>query len=845
MKRLLLLVLMIAAPVFCSAEVFEIQDIRIDGLQRVSAGTVFASLPVGVGDLVDNNAIRNASRALFRTGYFDDIKMGRDGNVLVIVLRERPAISVISIEGNKSIETDQLLQALRENGLAEGQILREAILESMSQELRRQYVAQGRYGAKVETKVEDLPSNRVSIHIDVEEGSVAKIKHINIVGNQSFPEDDLLSNFELKTSGLFSFFSSSDKYSKEKLSGDLERLESWYLDRGYLKFSIDSTQVSVSPDKESVYITINVTEGDIYTVGEVDFAGDPILSEDELQRLVLLKQSETFSQVLMTSSSEFMTKRLGNEGYTFAEVKGYPRLNDEEKTADVTFFINPGKRAYVRRIEFRGNTKTMDEVLRREMRQMEGASASTALIEHSKLRLERLGFFKEVESEIRPVAGTSDQLDVVYTVEEQPSGSIGASVGFSQGYGLVLGANLQENNFMGTGKRVGIGINNSEYRTTLSFNYTDPYFTKDGVSAGFNIYFRETDYDEANLSNYTTDSFGLSTNFGYPLSENERLGFGFGYEKLTIDTHKGRIDFVGDTSGLYYDYFTDSQAELIENNGTVNYFDLNDNQTYDPPAEETLSSREIDAPYLASEIQRFLDEQGDNYDIFTLDLSWVKSTLNRGIFATRGARQRFGFEVTVPGSDIEYYRASYETEYYRPITKSLTLKLHGDLGYADGFGDTDRLPFFKNYYAGGFGSVRGFQRNTLGPRETQPCLAGGQPFQYYKEQCRTIDDDDPIGGNVLITGGVELLFPLPFIKDQRSVQTSVFLDVGNVFDTDCGSKEEDNCSEPELSELRYSIGIGGTWLSGFGPLTFSLAKPLNKNSLDEEEVFQFSLGQTF
>ncbi len=839
MKRLFLLVLIIAAPVFCSAEVFEIQDIRIDGLQRVSAGTVFASLPVGVGDLVDNNAVRNASRALFRTGYFDDIKMGRDGNVLVIVLRERPAISVISIEGNKSIETDQLLQALRENGLAEGQILREAILESMSQELRRQYVAQGRYGAKVETTVEDLPSNRVSIHIDVEEGSVAKIKHINIVGNQSFPEDDLLSNFELKTSGLFSFFSSSDKYSKEKLSGDLERLESWYLDRGYLKFSIDSTQVSVSPDKESVYITINVTEGDIYTVGEVDFAGDPILSEDELQRLVLLKESETFSQVLMTSSSEFMTKRLGNEGYTFAEVKGYPRLNDEEKTADVTFFINPGKRAYVRRIEFRGNTKTMDEVLRREMRQMEGASASTALIEHSKLRLERLGFFKEVESEIRPVAGTSDQLDVVYTVEEQPSGSIGASVGFSQGYGLVLGANLQENNFMGTGKRVGIGINNSEYRTTLSFNYTDPYFTKDGVSAGFNIYFRETDYDEANLSNYTTDSFGLSTNFGYPLSENERLGFGFGYEKLTIDTHKGYIRYVGDNTGLYYDPFFPGQEAILTTVDGQNYFD------YGGPNQEAVRFKEVDAPYLATEIQRFLEDEGDSYDIFTVDLSWVRSTLNRGIFATRGARQRFGVEVALPGSDIEYYRASYETEYYRPVSKSLTMKLRGEVGYADGFGDTDRLPFFKNYYAGGFGSVRGFQRNTLGPRETQPCLLGGQPSEYYNGKCNPIDDDDPIGGNVLVTGGVELLFPLPFIKDQRSVQTSVFLDVGNVFDTDCGNKDDDYCSEPELSELRYSVGIGGTWLSGFGPLTFSLAKPLNSDDFDEEEVFQFSLGQTF
>ncbi len=839
MKRLFLLVLLLITPLYSSAELFEIQDIRIDGLQRVSAGTVFASLPIGVGDLVDENAVRNASRALFRTGYFDDIKIARDGNVLVLVLKERPAISVISIEGNKAIETEQLMRALRENGLAEGQILREAILESMSQELQRQYVAQGRYGAKVETEVKELPSNRASIHIDVEEGKVATIKHINVVGNHAFEEDDLLDNFELETSGWLNFFSSADKYSREKLSGDLERLESWYLDRGHLKFSIDSTQVAVSPDKESVYITINVSEGDVYTVDKIDFAGDPVLPKEDLRRLVLLAEEQTFSQVLMTTSSEYMTKRLGNEGYTFAEVKGYPKLDEDEKTATVTFFINPGNRAYVRRIEFRGNTKTMDEVLRREMRQMEGASASTAMIEHSKLRLERLGFFKEVQSEIRPVPGTSDQLDVIYSVEEQPSGSIGASVGFSQGYGLVLGANLQENNFMGTGKRVGIGLNNSDYRTTLSFNYTDPYFTKDGVSAGFNIYYRETDYEEANLSSYTTDSYGLSTSFSYPLSENERLGLGFGYENLKINTGRGTIPYVGQTSGLYYDPFTTSQASLIETVDGVTYYDLGGDN------EELVNSLVVEAPYLGAEIQDFLDAQGDSYDIVTVDLSWVKSTLNRGIFATRGARQRLGFEVSLPGSDIEYFRASYSNEYYRPLTRNLTFKLSGDFGYADGYGDTDRLPFFKNFYAGGFGSVRGFQRNTLGPRETQPCLAGGQPWQYLNGECRTISDDDPIGGNVLVTGSAQVIFPLPFVKDQRSVQTTIFFDAGNVFDTDCGDRDTDFCSEPDLGELRYSVGIGGTWLSGFGPLTFSLAKPLNAGDLDEEEVFQFSLGQTF
>ena len=785
MKRLYLLLLLTFVPVFASAEVFQVEDIRIEGLQRVSAGTVFSSMPVSVGDLLDDNGVRQVTRSLFRTGYFDDIKIARDGGVLIIVLKERPAVSEIVIEGNKAISTEDLMDALRDNGLAEGQIFRESILEGMVQELERQYVAQGRYGALVETEVKELPRNRTSINISIDEGDEAKIRHINIVGNRAFEEDELLDEFELQTTGWFSWISGDDKYSKEKLSGDIERLESWYLDRGYLKFSIDSTQVAISPDKESVYITINLTEEDVYKVSEIEFAGDLIIPEADMRRLVVLQEDKTFSQVLMTQTTEFMTQRLGNEGYTFAEVEGYPELNEDEKTAKVTFFVNPGKRAYVRRIEFRGNTKTMDEVLRREMRQMEGGSASSALIERSKQRLERLGFFKEVEVETRPVPGTNDQLDVYYTVEEQPSGSIGASLGFSQGFGLVLGANLQENNFLGTGDRVGVGINRSSFRTNLSFNYTDPYFTKDGVSAGFNVFVRTSDFEEANISNYTTDSYGLSTNYGYPLSESQRIGFGLGYERLELDT----------------------------------------------------------GSFVAEEIGRFIEENGDNYDIFTVNLNWIESTLNRGIFATRGAQQRVSAEVAIPGSDMEYYRLTYSAQYFRPLTRSLTLRLQTELGYGDSYGGTTRLPFFKNFYAGGFGSVRGYEKNTLGPRDTPACT--NPSLARDDSACIPIDDPDPFGGNVLIQGGAEVIFPLPFIKDQRSVQASVFLDAGNVFDTDCGDKAIEFCAEPDFGELRYSVGIGGTWLSGFGPLTFSVAKPLNAGEEDEEEVFQFSLGQTF
>ena len=419
MKRLLsgLLAVLCSLSFSVNAEVFQVSDIRIEGLQRVSAGTVFAALPISTGDLADEPAIRNATRSLFRTGYFSDVVMARENGILVIGLAERPAVTEINLDGNKAIETDQLLDALRDNGLAEGQIFRQVILEGMTQELQRQYVSQGRYGALVKTEVKTLPRNRVAVNIDIDEGDVAKIRHINIVGNNDFSEEELLDTFEQNTTGWLSWISSDDKYSREKLSGDLETIETWYLDRGYLKFAVESTQVSISPDKESVYITININEGNVYTIGGIELSGELKIPEAQDRALIIMREGMTFSQTLMTTSSEYITRRLGNEGYTFAEVNGYPEVNEEDNTATITFVVTPGMRAYVRRIEFRGNTKTADEVLRREMRQMEGGSANNALIEHSKVRLERLGFFKEVNVENLPVAGTNDQIDVVYTVE--------------------------------------------------------------------------------------------------------------------------------------------------------------------------------------------------------------------------------------------------------------------------------------------------------------------------------------------------------------------------------------------------------------------------------------------
>ena len=756
------------------ADEFQVLDIRIEGLQRVSAGTVFAALPISVGDTADDMTVREATRSLFRTGYFADVIMARENGILVVGLIERPAVTEINIDGNKAIETDQLMDALRENGLAEGQIFRQVILEGMSQELQRQYVSQGRYGALVQTEVKQLPRNRVAVNIDIDEGDVAKIRHINIVGNSNFAEPILLEQFEQNKTGWLSWITSDDKYSREKLSGDLETLESWYLDRGYLKFQVLSTQVSVSPNKESVFITINVSEGDVYTISEIELAGDLIIPEAQARMLVLLREGVIFSQALMTASSDYLTRRLGNEGYTFAEVEGFPQVDEDTKTATVTFLIKPGMRAYVRRIDFRGNTKTADSVLRREMRQMEGGSANNALIEMSKVRLERVGFFKEVSVENIPVAGTNDQIDVVYTVEEQPSGSVGANLGYSQGYGLMLGANLTENNFFGTGKQVGVGINKSAYQSSLNFSYSEPYFTIDGVSAGYSIYARETDYSKLRLQPFSQNTKGASVTWSYPVSEVQRIGFGFTYEHLELN--------LGD--------YTSSPV-----------------------------------------IEDFVAANGDWFRSVNFNVNWVKSTLNRGIFATRGTSQRLSADVAMPGSGLEYFKLTYKASHLRGLTKDFTLKVKADLGYGESFGDTSQMPFFKNFYAGGLGSVRGYEKYSLGPQNSQS-------QGYSSSRAR------PVGGNVQVVLGAEVIFPLPFIKDQRSVQSALFFDAGNVFNTKCGPLEV-NCYSPEEGELRYSVGLGATWLSGFGPITFSVAKPLNSDEADQTEVFQFSLGNQF
>lgn len=880
-KTSLLLTLVLGVSVSAVAQSFRVADIRVEGLQRVSASPVFAALPISTGDYADAETIRIASQALFDTGFFDDVSIYRDGGVLIFKVVERPTISEITIEGNKAIKTEMLEEAMSKNDLAEGQIFQRSTLAGIVNELERQYVAQGRYSADVTAEIVELPNNQVRVEILVDEGDVAKIKHINVVGNEAFSDETLLDLFELTDTGLLSFITSDDRYAREKLQGDIEQLESFYLDRGYLDFDVVSSQVSLSPDQKSVYITLNIDEGDVYTVDKIEMAGELILPEPQVRQLVLLREGEKFSQGLMTGTSEYITTLLGNAGYTNAEVEGIPTPNKEDKTVDVTFLINPSQRVYVRRIEFRGNTKTQDEVLRREMRQMEGSSASNAKIEQGKVRLERLGFFKEVNAENKAIPGYSDLIDVEYTVEEQPSASINASVGYGQGTGLMLGASLQHNNWQGSGKQVGVSLQSNDYQKLINFSYVDPYFTPDGVSRGINLFFSERDYSRIRVTDFSTDRYGLNFSFGYPTSEIQRLNFSFGYTHERIRTSQTTAQEIKRTP---FDLDLSEQSIFyVERNAYAGEPTAIDGVYQDFSYDKGIVTENM----LNQGEPGFIDLNGDRFNNFNAGASWLRSTLNRGIMATRGSKQTLSLDVTVPGSDLQYFTLEYDGQVFVPLTRDLTARFRTSLGYGDGYGEMDRLPFFKNYYAGGFGSVRGYEISSLGPQASpyaryRPVAtdynaidrdldgvnddyeASGAAYLLCDENFGSRSASSPycvegqlqvnynrldyrrqsFGGNVLVEFGADLIFPLPFIEDQRSFQTSLFVDVGNVFDTEC-SETQLNCYNIRADELRSSVGIGVNWLSPMGPLTFSLAKTLNDKPGDDRQAFQFSLAAPY
>lgn len=755
--QILLLSLLSAKTVF-AADGFVVEDIQVKGLQRISAGTVYNYLPVNVGDNFTEEKQAEAIRSLFNTGFFKDITLEKEGGALIVSVVERPSVSKISIEGNKDIKKEDLTEALKKIGLAEGKVFNKQVLDKVEQELRRQYFSHGKYGLKIKTEVSELTRNRVGIRIEISEGKVAKIKQINIVGNQAFTGDKLRKEFELSTTNFLSFYSKDDQYSKQKLSADLEKLRSFYLDRGYINFNIESTQVDITADKKEIYITINVKEGDVFTLEKVRITGELIVPPEELTKLVKVGPGETFSLKNASETTKAISDRLGNEGYTSANVKMEPQIDDQRKTVAMTIFVEPRKRNYVRRINVRGNTKTRDEVIRRELRQMEASWAAGNKIERSKTRLERLGYFEEVSVETPPVPGVADQIDVNYTVKEKASGNLSAGVGYSQVQGIIFNANISQDNIFGTGKRLDLGFNNSAIMTRYNLGFNDPYYTLDNVALGYNLGYTTRNAYAANLASYNTRVANASMNFSIPLSESNRLGF----------------DFEAKHTGV---------------------------------SSTTLSSTQI-VDYIAT--------YGSNFMVFDTSAGWTHDTLDRPTFSHRGGQQRISGLVTVPGSDLEYYKVTYKHQHFFPLSNDFTFRLLGEIDHGGTYGKTPVLPFFENYYAGGTNDVRGFMQNTLGPRDSL---------------------NRPFGGSTKAIGKAELFFPLPFLSEMKSVRVGTFIDAGTL---------ANSLSLNGLNSFfRYSAGLSGEWMSPFGALAVSIAHPLNSQSNDLTQAFQFTFGSGF
>lgn len=658
-KSLPLLLALSASPLL--AETFKVEDIRVEGIQRITAGTVFNYLPIKPGDTVSDRITPTLVRALFKTGFFDDVRLERDGNVLVVVVNERPAIAELNFSGNKSIEEEALRAGLKEAGLATGRTFNRSILERIERELERQFFNEGKYGVKLTTTVSPLERNRVAIDIDIVEGETARIKRINIIGNSSFEEEELLDQFSLTTGGWLSSFTKDDQYSRQKLAGDLETLRSWYLDRGYVNFKIDSTQVTITPDKKDIFVTINVDEGSVYTLSDVQLAGNYVGEADAYFPLIHLKREEPFNRRAVVKSSDRISRYLANEGYAFANVNAVPEIDEENKTVAVTYFVDPGQRVYVRRVNISGNARTRDEVVRREFRQLESALFSSEKVELSRERTQRTGYFERVSIETPSVPGSSDEVDVNIDVIEKPSGALLAGIGFSQVDGVVLNASVSQDNFLGTGKKVSLALKTSSANRHYEVSYTNPYYTVDGISRGFTLSYRTTDFDELSVADYKTDDGIIGVNFGIPLSEFNRFSFGM-------------------------------QAHFI------------DFQVGSSPSAEVLA-------WEAAE--------GNEYLNFEANVAWKHDSRDNALFPRRGALQRASAELALPGSDLQYYTLSYKHRRYWPLTEDLVFSLNGEIGYGTSYGGTSDLPFFKNFFTGGPRSVRGYSTYSIGPRDSQ------------------------------------------------------------------------------------------------------------------------------
>ena len=787
MKRLLLPLI---SGIFIAGQVnaFLVKNIKLEGLQRISPGTVYQHFPISANDDVDKKHLASAVKTLFKTGYFSDIQLAHDGDTLIVQLTERSTIGRIDITGNKIITKENLKKVLRQTNMAEGDIYMPATLTAIRQELEKQYVSQGRYTSSVETKVVPQPNNRVFISIKINEGEVAAIQKINIVGAHAFKEKTLLDALQLKTKNWASWIRGDNKYSKEKLAGDIEILRSYYMDHGYVKFQITSTQTSVTPDKKHIYITINIDEGAQYKLGKLTLTGNLIFPEAEIKKLITIKSGETFSRKNITDIADNISSKLGEKGYIFADINPIPDIDEKTKTANITFSVDPGKQVYVRRINFTGNTRTRDEVLRREMRQLEASLANKDDITNSTDHLNRLGFFKNIDLKTTPVSSSSDQVDLNYNLEEQHSGSLMGSLGYSQSEGLLLGASVTENNFLGTGNAVSIAASSSKFERNYEFSYDNPYYTVDGVSRGFDLFYNTTNYKKSETTNYNINRLGADVNFGYPISDISRLSFSLGFTNTSIKE--------GDN-----------------------------------------------AAYIVKE---YLKKHGKKYNTITPKVGWYQSKLNYGIFPTAGHEQTLSLEVGHPGKTSQaFYKLNYVGTYIHPLNDSFSVKFHGHTGYGNTF-NSKGLPFYENFFSGGLGSVRGFSYQTLGPQ----ALRKVETTDNNKGKS-TSDTYDPIGGNVVADGTIALIFPVPFVKDKRSMQGSLFLDGGNVWSTKCSKDKQNgkpiiiNCKRPNLAKLSYSIGIGIDWLTPIGQLSFNLAKPIKKEKTDKKQTFQFNIGKTF
>ena len=780
-----------------SAE-FTVGDIRIEGLQRISEGTVYNYLPVNIGDRLDQRRIDEALRALYGTGFFRDIEMRRDGGTLIIAVLERPSIESFTITGNKDIKSEDLEKSLRNVGLSRGKTFNQSTLDEVERFLTDQYFSRGKYAVQVDTKVEEVSGNRVKIAVDIVEGKRSKIRQINIVGNEAFSDEDLLEDFKLRTPNWLSWYRQDDRYSREELSGDIEKLRSYYLDRGYANMDVETTQVAITPEKDDIYITLNVKEGEVYRISGIKIAGNLVVPETDLNALVAVRRGDVFSRKLVTQTTELMALRLGQDGYAFAKIDPVPKENPETKEIELTFLVDPGNRAYVRNILFTGSTGINDNVLRREIRQMEGGYLSNAAVDRSKVRLQRLPFIEKVEVETNPVPGTPDLVDVTYDIKEGLPGQFSGGIGYSESQSILLNGSFVHSNFMGTGNRVAAELNAGQYSKVFSLSHTDPYTTVDGVSRTVSATWRRISQFTRSSSDFATETGTLGLDYGWPISEFQSVRMGLALQRSDLFTDP-----------------TSSAAEAL-------YWVQNNGKTY--TEEQTVGVPPITLTYY-----------GTKFDTFEYSVGWSFDSRNRALFADRGMRHRANASYALPGSDIEFYSFNYDYLQFIPLGKWLTVMLNSELGYADSLGDTTSMPPYRRFFAGGPETVRGYRESRMGPKDSF-----GNPY----------------GGNVKFTNQLELLLPMP-AKWRNSARFSLFFDVGNVFsvDEDVNFVGRDGVTPVSydfaFDKLRYSTGVAVQWMAPLGVFRFSYALPLNEfkgtnvEYPDETEGFQFSIGQAF